>query len=133
MNALAQLPAALQLPSLAGQSDDQAMLETDPNEPYVGRGHQVDTLSAEDGVTDASLDDRLLHRDLKARIFGSESRVTIGRYEVLRRMLQEFATSSVAMGREAYAYCVEKADEQGLASEPIVAFCRSRLELYPEP
>jgi predicted Ser/Thr protein kinase len=86
MNALAHLPSALQMPSLTGQSNEDAMLETDTNEPHAGRVPQLDTLSAEDGVAEANLDDRLLHRDLKARIFGSDGRVTIGRYEVLRRI-----------------------------------------------
>jgi serine/threonine protein kinase len=86
MNALAPLADAMQVPSLTGQSHEDAMLETDPHEPEPGRPKQVDTLSAEDGVVDGNLDDRLMHRDLKARLFGSEGRVTIGRYEVLRRI-----------------------------------------------
>jgi len=89
MNALAQLPVALQLPSPAGQSLEDAILDTESNEPGANgapAGQQLDTLSAEDGIADANLDDRLMHRDLKARIFGSEGRVTIGRYEVLRRI-----------------------------------------------
>ncbi len=49
---------------------------------------QLDTLDAEDleAAEDRNLDDRLLRRDLKARMFGSEGMVHIGRYEVTQRI-----------------------------------------------
>jgi hypothetical protein len=38
------------------------------------------------------------------------------------------------MASDAYAYCVRKADEHGLAAEPIAGFCRARLQLHsPAP
>ncbi|MCX4241201.1 serine/threonine-protein kinase [Paraliomyxa miuraensis] len=77
---------ALHTFSPAGQSLHEVGLETEPDEHEAERASNVDTLGAQDGVVAASLDDRLLHRDLKARIFGSDGRVTIGKYEVLRRI-----------------------------------------------
>ena len=49
------------------------------------------------------------------------------------KVLGELAAEPGNMARQAYAYCVEQADAYGLASEPIVALCRTRLALYPEP
>jgi serine/threonine protein kinase len=87
MTELAQnLSLPLHLVSLTGHSNPDAMLDTEPNELDAARLSDGDSLGAQDGERDASLDDRLMHRDLKARIFGSEGRVTIGRYEVLRRI-----------------------------------------------
>ncbi len=61
-----------------------------PTEDSEGRADDsvgnLDTLSAQDIEPDANLDDSLLRRDLKSRIFGAATTVHIGRYEVLRRI-----------------------------------------------
>lgn len=50
-----------------------------------GEGSRGDT--PDDGPEDLdALEDRLLHRELKARLFGSDVQVRIGRYDVVRRI-----------------------------------------------
>jgi tRNA A-37 threonylcarbamoyl transferase component Bud32 len=62
----------------AAMSPDQHLAPIDPA--------LVDTLTAADVVRPVSVDDALLGRDLKQRLFGKRPAVRIGRYEVLSRI-----------------------------------------------
>lgn len=62
------------------------MIDTDAD-PFETPGRrELATLDAEDRLTPLAVDDQILRRDLKARLFGDEEAVRIGRYEVLRRV-----------------------------------------------
>ena len=72
---MSDLAASLPL-RLAGSSgeSEQAMLQTDDDTGPTQAHANLDTLAAADVEPDASLDDRLLRRDLKSRIFGTSTR-----------------------------------------------------------
>ncbi len=62
------------------------MLDTDAD-PFETPGRvELATLDAEDRAAPLAMEDQLLRRDLKAKLFGDDESVQIGRYEILRRV-----------------------------------------------
>ncbi|MCH9687766.1 MAG: serine/threonine protein kinase [Deltaproteobacteria bacterium] len=83
--AASRQPSAL--PVLNVQPNDAMVHTLDAvGEPDPSPMTNLDTLTAQDAEPDANLDDSLLRRDLKSKIFGASSTVRIDRYEILRRI-----------------------------------------------